>query len=106
MHYTDSYLYDHILEQEDGKRRYCDTVLQMTKAFALCGTLDEALQLSPEVAFHQAVRAPLVKGGSGDAPLKIQNLNFSNYYHRRWWVMVFRISSNWQVWSHLISPSF
>jgi type I restriction enzyme R subunit len=61
---------NHILEQEDGKRRYCDTVLQMTKAFALCGTLDEALQLSPEVAFHQAVRAPLVKGGSGDAPPK------------------------------------
>jgi type I restriction enzyme R subunit len=59
---------DHILEQEDGKRRYCDTVLQMTKAFALCGTLDEALELSPEVAFHQAVRSPLVKGGSADAP--------------------------------------
>ena len=57
---------DHILELEDGKRRYCDTVLQMTKAFALCGTLDEAMELSPEVAFHQAVRAPLVKGDTGD----------------------------------------
>ena len=61
---------DHILEQEDGKRRYCDTVLQMTKAFALCGTLDEALELSPEVAFHQVVRASLVKSGGGDAPPK------------------------------------
>ena len=59
---------DHVLEQEDGKRRYCDTVLQMTKAFALCGTLDEAMELSPEVAFHQAVRAPLVKGERGDTP--------------------------------------
>jgi type I restriction enzyme R subunit len=59
---------DHILEQEDGKQRYADTVLQMTKAFALCGTLDEALELSPEVAFHQAVRAPLIKSGSGDTP--------------------------------------
>lgn len=57
---------DHVLEQEDGKRRYADTVLQMTKAFALCGTLDEALELSPEVAFHQAVRAPLIKDGAGD----------------------------------------
>ena len=57
---------DHILEQEDGKRRYCDTVLLMTKAFALCGTLDEAMELSPEVAFHQAIRAPLVKGDTGD----------------------------------------
>jgi len=59
---------DHILEQEDGKRRYADTVLQMTKAFALCGTLDEALELSPEVAFHQAVRAPLLKGEGADSP--------------------------------------
>lgn len=57
---------DHVLEQEDGKRRYADTVLQMTKAFALCGTLDEALELSPEVAFHQAVRAPLIKDGADD----------------------------------------
>ncbi len=62
---------DHILELEDGKRRYADTVLQMTKAFALCGTLDEALELSPEVAFHQAVRAPLIKGSDDpDAPPK------------------------------------
>ena len=61
---------DHVLELEDGKRRYCDTVLQMTKAFALCGTLDEAMDLSPEVAFHQAVRAPLIKGEAGDGPKK------------------------------------
>jgi len=61
---------DHVLEQEDGKRRYADTVLQMTKAFALCGTLDEALELSPEVAFHQAVRAPLIKGETGDRKKK------------------------------------
>ena len=62
---------DHILEQEDGKRRYADTVLQMTKAFALCGTLDEAQELSPEVAFHQAIRAPLIKGSDDpDAPPK------------------------------------
>ena len=61
---------DHVLEQEDGKRRYADTVLQMTKAFALCGALDEALELSPEVAFHQAVRAPLIKVGSGETPPK------------------------------------
>jgi len=61
---------DHVLEHEDGKRRYADTVLQMTKAFALCGTLDEALDLSPEIAFHQAIRAPLVKSGGGEGPPK------------------------------------
>ena len=61
---------DHILEQEDGKRRYCDTVLQMTKAFALCGTLDEAMAVSQEVAFHQAIRTPLIKSSGTDAPPK------------------------------------
>ena len=59
---------DHILEQEDGKKRYADTVLQMTKAFALCGTIDEALELAPEVAFHQAIRGPLIKSVGGDGP--------------------------------------
>ncbi len=53
---------DHILEIEDGKQRYCDTVLKITKAFALCGTTDEAIELSPEIAFLQAMRAMLVKG--------------------------------------------
>ncbi|MGI9250607.1 MAG: type I restriction endonuclease subunit R [Pseudohongiellaceae bacterium] len=61
---------DHILQQEDGKRRYCDIVLRATKAFALCGTLDEAMELSQELAFHQAIRAPLVKSGSADTPPK------------------------------------
>ena len=59
---------EHILGQDDGKRRYCDTVLQMTKAFALCGTIDEAVALAKEVAFHQAVRAPLIKTGTAGPP--------------------------------------
>ena len=61
---------NHILGQEDGKRRYCDTVLQITKAFALCGTLDEAMAVSEEVAFHQAIRALLVKGSVIEGPAK------------------------------------
>jgi type I restriction enzyme R subunit len=66
---------DHILEMPDGKKRYCDTVLAMTKAFALCGTTDEAMVLNAEVAFLQAIRAPLVKGdgagGDGGAPKNV-----------------------------------
>jgi len=66
---------DHILALPDGKQRYCDTVLAMTKAFALCGTLDEALVLDPEVTFLQAIRAPLIKGdgdaGDGRAPKNV-----------------------------------
>ncbi len=66
---------DHILTLPDGKQRYCDTVLAMTKAFALCGTLDQALVLDPEVTFLQAIRAPLIKGdgdgGDGRAPKNV-----------------------------------
>jgi type I restriction enzyme, R subunit len=61
---------DHVLELEDGRKRYCDTVLAITKSFALCGATDEAMKLASEVAFHQAVRAPLIKterkGGRGE----------------------------------------
>lgn len=57
---------DHILGITDGKQRFCDTVLKITKAFALCGTTDEAVAVMEEVAFLQAVRAVLIKGnGSG-----------------------------------------
>tara|TARA_Y100000590_G_scaffold74928_1_gene82766 strand:- start:1152 stop:4250 length:3099 start_codon:yes stop_codon:yes gene_type:complete len=61
---------DHVLGQEDGRKRYCDTVLAITKSFALCGAMEEAMEYANEVAFHQAIRAPLVKtdkkGGRGD----------------------------------------
>ena len=67
---------DHILALPDGKQRYCDTVLAMTKAFALCGTLDQAMELNAEVTFLQAIRAPLIKGdgtdgGDGRAPKNV-----------------------------------
>ena len=49
--------------------------IAMTKAFALCGTLDEAMALDPEVTFLQAIRAPLIKGdeegGDGRAPKNV-----------------------------------
>ena len=56
---------DHILEQEDGRKRYCDTVLSITRAFALCGAMEDAQDFADEVAFHQAVRGPLIKTGRG-----------------------------------------
>ena len=66
---------DHILELPEGKQRYCDTVLAMTKAFALCGTTDEAMVFGNEIAFLQAIRAPLIKGegngGDGRAPKNV-----------------------------------
>jgi type I restriction enzyme R subunit len=65
----------HVLGVPDGKKRYCDTVLAITKAFALCGTLDEAMALTDEVAFLQAIRAPIIKGdgveGDGVPPKNV-----------------------------------
>ena len=52
---------NHILGLEDGKKRFCDTALAMSKAFTLCCTLDEAKAVREEVAFFQAVKVLLTK---------------------------------------------
>ncbi|OYO31692.1 type I restriction endonuclease subunit R [Janthinobacterium sp. PC23-8] len=52
---------DHILGLKDGKKRFCDTALTMSKAFTLCCTLDEAKAVRDEVAFLQAVKVLLTK---------------------------------------------
>lgn len=49
---------DHILGLgEERKKRFFDCVTALTKAFALCCTLDEAIGFREETAFFQAVRA-------------------------------------------------
>ncbi|TGG86951.1 MAG: DUF3387 domain-containing protein, partial [Aphanocapsa feldmannii 288cV] len=70
---------DHVLGQPDGRKRFCDTVLSLTRAFALCGTLDEALALNDEVAFLQAIRALLIKGqgGGSDSGHPPENKDFA-----------------------------
>lgn len=45
----------------DGKKRFADVALAMSKAFSLCCTLDEAKTLRDEVAFLQAVKVILTK---------------------------------------------
>jgi type I restriction enzyme R subunit len=47
--------------KRDGKRRFADVALAMSKAFSLCCTLDEAKALRDEVAFLQAVKVILTK---------------------------------------------
>jgi len=66
---------DHILGQENGKRDYCKTVLQLSRVFSLCGTMEGAKKQSEEVAFYQAVRVGLMKDGSEDVPKK--NIEFA-----------------------------
>ena len=50
-----------ILGLEDGKKRFADNALAMSKAFTLCCTLDEAKAVREEVAFLQAVKVMLTK---------------------------------------------
>jgi len=60
---------NHLLGLDDGKKRFADTVLAASKAFALCCTLDEALAHRDELAFLQAVKAALTKHGGTDKKL-------------------------------------
>jgi type I restriction enzyme R subunit len=52
---------NHVLGINDGKKRFTDTALAMSKAFTLCCTLDEAKVVREEVAFMQAVKVILTK---------------------------------------------
>jgi type I restriction enzyme R subunit len=52
---------NHILGIKDGKKRFADEALAMSKAFSLCCTLDEAKAVREEVAFMQAVKVILTK---------------------------------------------
>ncbi|MCZ8294434.1 MAG: type I restriction endonuclease subunit R [Hylemonella sp.] len=60
---------NHVLGLDDGKKRFADTVLAASKAFALCCTLDEALTHRDELAFMQAVKAALTKHEGTDKKL-------------------------------------
>ena len=52
---------NHILDVKDGKKRFADTAVAMSKAFSLCCTLDEAKEAREEVAFMQGIKVLLTK---------------------------------------------
>jgi type I restriction enzyme R subunit len=52
---------NHVLGEKDGKKRFADNALAMSKAFTLCCTLDEAKAVREEVAFFQAIKVILIK---------------------------------------------
>jgi type I restriction enzyme R subunit len=52
---------DFVLAEPDRKARYLDQVLSLTKAFALCGTRDEAMTIRNDVKLFADVRAAIVK---------------------------------------------
>lgn len=56
---------ERILAQDDGKNRLNQAVTELSKAFAMAVPHEAALAIRDDVAFFQAVRAALNKGGSG-----------------------------------------
>lgn len=60
---------NHILASEDGKKRWFDVVLGITKAFSLCGTLDDAAAMREEIAFFQAIKSVIAKATETDQKL-------------------------------------
>ncbi|MBL8490381.1 MAG: DUF3387 domain-containing protein, partial [Rhodocyclaceae bacterium] len=66
---------NYVLGLEEGKKRWADTVLAITKAFSLCGTLDEAVALREEIAFFQAIKAVIAKASESDKKLSEERKN-------------------------------
>ena len=66
---------NYILGLDDGKKRFLDTVLAMSKAYSLCSTLDEASTYHKEIAFLSAVKAAITKHTSVDKKLTQEEKN-------------------------------
>lgn len=52
---------EHVLEQKDGKKRFVEEVMKLSRAFSLCAASDEAIEIRDDVSFFQAVQAALTK---------------------------------------------
>ena len=52
---------EHILTQNNGKKRFIQVVTELSKAFVLAVPNDEALAIRDDVAFFQTIRAAFVK---------------------------------------------
>ncbi|MDP1863355.1 MAG: type I restriction endonuclease subunit R [Thiobacillus sp.] len=57
---------EHILEQDDGKKRWVQVVTELSRAFALCAASDEATEIRDDVSFFQAIQAALNKQSSNN----------------------------------------
>ena len=57
---------EHILAQEEGKERYTQAVMELTKAFTLSVPAHEAINIRDDVNFFQTVRAAILKKAPGE----------------------------------------
>jgi type I restriction enzyme, R subunit len=64
-----------VLGLENGKKRWFDVVVAITKAFSLCGTLDESIAVREEVAFFQAIKSVIAKATEPDKKLEQERKN-------------------------------
>lgn len=64
-----------VLGLEEGKKRWFDVVLAITKVFSLCGTLDEAMELREEIAFFQAIKSVIAKATQSNKKLSEDKKN-------------------------------
>ena len=65
---------EHVLEQQDGKKRFVQVVAELSRVFALCAASDEATEIRDDVSFFQAVQAALNKQniGRGKSPEQLE----------------------------------
>ncbi len=52
---------EHILKQEDGKKRFIQAVTELSQAFALAVPNERAIAIRDEVGFFQTIRATFIK---------------------------------------------
>ncbi len=55
---------EHVLAQEDGKKRWLQVVAELSSAYALSSGSDEAVAIRDDVSFFQAIQAALNKRSS------------------------------------------
>jgi type I site-specific restriction-modification system R (restriction) subunit len=57
---------EHILELDNGKKRWVQVVTELSRAFALCAASDAATEIRDDVSFFQALQAALNKQSSSN----------------------------------------
>ena len=55
----------HVLEQDDGKKRFVQVVTELSRAFALCAASDAATAIRDDVSFFQSIQSALGKQTTG-----------------------------------------
>jgi type I restriction enzyme R subunit len=61
---------DFILKQRNGKERFLQGVLELSRAFSLCSTTERAKQIRDDLGLFQSVKSLIVKINSPERPAK------------------------------------